>query len=100
MRVKTIVNSKGEPYITRTEIPIEVAGGELGKKAVVNLCALIKELQTMKTEQDVLTHYLIISGFAACCEVCGFMTEESTNDLIHMAERLVENRLEKIKEGR
>lgn len=100
MKVETIVNSNGEPYITRTEIPIEGAGGELGKQAVINLFSLIKGLKTMKTENDIVTHYHIISGFAVCCETCGFMTEKSTNDVMHMVEHLVENELAKIKEGR
>lgn len=50
----------------------------------------------MKTEQDVVTHYHIICGFATCCELCGFMTEKSTNDLMHMVEHLVENELARV----
>ena len=93
MRSKTIVNGKGEPQATRIEIPIEGGGGALGMQAVTNLTALISGLKNMKTEQEVVTHYHIICGFATCCEVCGFMTEKSTNDLMHMVEHLVENEL-------
>lgn len=94
MRSKTIVNGKGEPQATRIEIPIE--GGELGQRAVINLISLISGLKTMKTEQEVVTHYHIICGFATCCELCGFMTEKSTNDLMHMVEHLVENELARV----
>lgn len=96
MRSKTIVNSKGEPQVTQIEIPIEGTGGELGKRAVVNLTSLINGLKTMKTEQDIITHYHIICGFAACCEQCGFMTEKSTNDLMHMVEHLAERELARV----
>ena len=93
---KTIVNGKGEPQATRIEIPIEGGGGALGMQAVTNLTALISGLKNMKTEQEVVTHYHIICGFATCCEVCGFMTEKSTNDLMHMVEHLVENELARV----
>ena len=96
MRSKTIVNGKGEPQATRIEIPIEGSGGALGMQAVTNLTALISGLKNMKTEQEVVTHYHIICGFATCCEVCGFMTEKSTNDLMHMVEHLVENELTRV----
>lgn len=88
MRVKTIVNGKGEPQATEIAIPIEGAGGELGKRAVINLTSLISGLKSMKTEQDIVTHYHIICGFASCCETCGFMTEKSTNDLMHIGSHL------------
>lgn len=65
-------------------------------QAVTNLTALISGLKNMKTEQEVVTHYHIICGFAACCEACGFMTEKSTNDLMHMVEHLVENELARV----
>lgn len=96
MRSKTIVNGKGEPQATRIEIPIEGSGGALGMQAVTNLTALIGGLKNMKTEQEVVTHYHIICGFATCCEVRGFMTEKSTNDLMHMVEHLVENELARV----
>lgn len=96
MRSKTIVNSKGELQETRIEIPIDGAGGELGQWAVTNLTQLIAGLQNMKTEREVVTHYHIICGFATCCEVCGFMTEKSTNDLMHLVEHLVEKELTKV----
>lgn len=96
MRSKTIINSKGEPYATRIEIPIDGAGGELGQRAVINLTQLIAGLQNMKTEREVVTHYHIICGFATCCEVCGFVTKKSTNDLMHMVEHLVENELARV----
>ena len=63
MRVKTIVNGKGEPQATEIAIPIEGTGGELGQRAVINLTSLISGLKTMKTEQDVVTHYHIICDF-------------------------------------
>ena len=96
MRVKTMVDRKGKPQATEIVIPIEGTGGELGKKAVINLTSLISGLKTMETEQDVVTHYHIICGFATCCELCGFMTEKSTNDLMHMVEHLVENELARV----
>lgn len=96
MRSKTIVNSKGDLQETRIEIPIDGTGGELGQRAVINLTQLINGLQNMKTERAVVTHYHIICGFATCCELCGFMTEKSTNDLMHLVEHLVENELARV----
>ena len=96
MRSKTLTNSKGEPQATRIEIPLEGIGGKLGQRAVINLTSLIDGLKNMKTEQEVVTHYHIICGFATCCEVCGFMTEKSTNDLMHMVEHLVEYELARV----
>ena len=46
MRVKTIVNGKGEPQATEIAIPIEGTGGELGQRAVINLTSLISGLKT------------------------------------------------------
>lgn len=97
MRSKTIVNGKGEPQATRIEIPIEGGGGALGKQAVINLTKLISGLKAMKTEQDVVTHYHIICGFATCCQSCGFLTEKSTNDLMHMVEHLADNELIRVR---
>ena len=96
MRSKTIINSKGEPQATRIEIPIEGGGGALGMQAVTNLTALISGLKNMKTEQEVVAHYYTICGFAACCQQCGFMTEKSTDDLMHMVEHLVDNELARV----
>lgn len=99
MRSKTIVNGKGEPQAKRIEIPIAGGGGVLGQQAVINLIQLINGLKAMKTEQDVVAHYHIICGFATCCETCGFMTEKSTNDLMHMVEHLADNELIRVKEA-
>lgn len=96
MRSKTIVNSKGEPQATRVEIPIKGVGGALGMSAVANLTKLINGLKNMKTEQDVITHYYIICGFATCCQLCGFMTEKSTDDLMHLVEHMVDNELVRV----
>lgn len=93
MRSKTIVNSKGEQIVKKIEIKIKGTGGETGKKANVNLISLINGLKEMKTQEEITTHYLIIAGFATCCEVCGFMSEESTNEVMHLVEYLVEKEL-------
>lgn len=95
MRSKTIINSKGEPQATRVEIPIEGGGGELGKLAVINLTALISGLKDMETQEDVIAHYYMICGFASCCQQCGFLSEKSTDDLMHMVEHLVDNELKR-----
>lgn len=96
MRSKTIVNSKGEPQATRIEIPIEGSGGTLGKMAVINLTALISGLKEMKTEQDIIARYYMICGFAVCCQKCGFLTEKSTDDLMHITENLADNELARV----
>ncbi len=71
-------------------IPIEGAGGELGRQMVVNLTNLISGLRLQKTEEDIVKHYYIICGFATCCEMSGFLTEESTNDVMHLVEHIVD----------
>ncbi|MDE7445918.1 MAG: hypothetical protein K2N15_09510 [Lachnospiraceae bacterium] len=96
MRSKTIINSKGEPQATRVEIPIKGGGGALGMSAVVNLTKLINGLKNMNTERDIMAHYYIICGFATCCQLCGFMTEKSTDDLMHSVEHLVDNELARV----
>ena len=97
MKSKTIVNGKGEPQATRIEIPIEGGGGALGKQAVINLTRLISGLKAMKTEQDVVAYCHTIYGFATCCQSCGFLTEKSTNDLMHMVEHLADNELIRVR---
>ena len=96
MRSKTIVNSKGEPQATRVEIPIQCGGGALGISAVANLTKLINGLENMKTERDIIAHFYIICGFATCCQLCGFMTEKSTDDLMNSVEHLVDNELARV----
>lgn len=90
MRIKTKVNSAGEIQETQTLIPVEGAGGEMGRQAVINLTKLISGLKAMETEEDVVRHYYIICGFATCCQMCGFLTEKSTDDVMHMVEHFVD----------
>lgn len=89
MKVKTVVNSKGEPQTSEIKIPLEGGGGIKGKKAVINLISLINSLRTLKTEQDIVNHYYIICGYAICCRDCGFLTKKSLDDLIEMVDHLV-----------
>lgn len=98
MKIKTMVNGKGEPQASRIEIAIQGSGGELGMQAVRNLIALIDGIKDMETEEDVIKHYYIISGFAICCNQCGFLSEKSTDDLMHMVEGLVDNELVRVAE--
>lgn len=91
MKTKMIVNNEGEQQAVRVEIPIEGGGGELGQHAVTNLVALIGGLKDMETEEDLKTHFYMICGYASCCMNCGFMTEKSTDDVMHLAEHLAEN---------
>lgn len=95
-RVKTIVNQKGETMASRIEIPIEGSYSELTEKAVISLTSLMNGLKEMKTEKGIVTHYHIICGFLACCELCGFLTEQSTNDLMQTVKYLVENELARV----
>lgn len=32
----------------------------------------------------------MVYGWGACCKHCGFLTEKSTDDVMHMAEELAE----------
>lgn len=91
MKVKTIVNGKGEPQARQIEIQIEGSGGELGKRAVIMLSMLINGLKDTKTEEELYEHLYVVFGFALCCQECGFMTEKSTAELMHMAEHAAEN---------
>ncbi len=95
MRINARVSKEGEIRETNTIIPIEGAGGELGRQMVTNLTHLISGLKLQKTEEDVVRHYYIICGFATCCQMSGFLTEESTNDVMHIVEHLVDVEIER-----
>jgi len=90
MRVKVEMNSKGEVKAHRIEIPIQGGGGELGQHAVAGLVSLISSLKEMKTEQELEQLLSVVYSWGACCKHCSFLTEKSTDDIIHMAEELAE----------
>lgn len=90
MRVKVEMNSKGEVKAHRIEIPIQGGGGELGQHAVAGLVSLISNLKEMKTERELEQLLSMVYGWGACCKHCGFLTEKSTDDVMHMAEELAE----------
>ena len=90
MRVKVEMNSKGEVKAHRIEIPIQGGGGELGQHAVAGLVSLISSLKEMKTERELEQLLSMVYGWGACCKYCGFLTEKSTDDVMHMAEELAE----------
>lgn len=90
MNIKTVVNSKGEPQASQIMIPLEGSGGETGKKAVLFLTRLIESIKETKTEQQVAEYYYIICGYAICCKECGFLTEKSLDDLMHLVEHIVD----------
>ena len=85
MRVKVEMNSKGEVKAHRIEIPIQGGGGELGQHAVTGLVSLISGLKEMKTERELEQLLSMVYGWGACCKHCGFLTEKSTDDVMHMA---------------
>lgn len=95
MRTKTVINAKGERQATRIEIPVEGSGGALGMHAVESLTKLISATKSMEKPEDVVAHWYVISGFAMCCQSCGFLTEKSTDDIMHMAEELTNIELER-----
>lgn len=97
MRVKTVINSRGEQQGSRIEIPLQGKGGALGIHAVENLTKLIDGLKSMEKPEDVIAHWYLISGFAMCCQCCGFLTEQSTDDLMHAVEALADIELVRAK---
>lgn len=103
MRVKVEMNSKGEVKAHRIEIPIQGGGGELGQHAVgqhavAGLVSLISSLKEMKTERELEQLLSMVYGWGACCQHCGFLTEKSTDDVMHMAEELAEIESKRIEE--
>ena len=40
----------------------------------------------------------MVYGWGACCQHCGFLTEKSTDDVMHMAEELAEIESKRIEE--
>lgn len=98
MRVKVEMNSKGEVKAHRIEIPIQGGGGELGQHAVTGLVSLISNLKEMKTERELERLLSMVYGWGACCQHCGFLTEKSTDDVMHMAEELAEIESKRIEE--
>ena len=95
MNIRIKMGRDGEIQETQTAIPLKGAGGALGRYAVTKLTNLINALNEKKTERDIVTHYHIICGFAICCESCGFLTEESTDVVMHLVEQLVNKELER-----
>lgn len=93
MNVKTIVNSKGEPQVSKIMIPLEGGGGAAGKQAVTKLTERIENIKGAKTGEEVLIHYYAICGYGLCCMDCGFLTEKSLDDLMHLVQHIVENEL-------
>ena len=71
-------------------VPIQGGGGELGQHAVTGLVSLISGLKEMKTERELEQLLSMVYGWGACCKHCGFLTEKSTDDVMHMAEELAE----------
>lgn len=96
MKIKAVADAKGEIAKTQIEIPIKGSGGSLGINAILNLTKLIEALKGLKTVDEVVHHWYVICGYAICCQQCGFITEESMDDLMHMVECLVDNELEKV----
>lgn len=95
MNIRIKMGRDREIQETQTAIPLKGAGGALGRHAVMNLANLINALKEKKTAQDITTHYCIICGFVGCCESCGFLTEESADDVMHLVEHLVNKELER-----
>lgn len=90
MKIKTIVNGKGEPQVSEMIFTLDGGGGETGKLAVTFLTQLIDSIKGAKTEPEVVEYYYIIAGFALCCKECGFLTEESLDKLMHVVEHIVD----------
>lgn len=96
MKVQTIVNSKGEPQVSKIMIPLEGGGGAAGRQAVTKLTEFIEGIKGAKTGEEVLIHYYAICGYGICCKDCGFLTEKSLDDLMHMVEHIVKNELHRV----
>lgn len=47
-------------------------------------------VKVMKTERELEQLLSMVYGWGACCKHCGFLTEKSTDDVMHMAEELAE----------
>lgn len=96
MKVETIVNSKGDPQASKIMIPLEGGGGAAGRQAVTKLTKYIEGIKGAKTGEEVLIHYYSIVGYGLCCRDCGFLTEKSLDDLMHLVEHIVENELDRV----
>lgn len=96
MKVKTIVNSKGEPQASKIVIPMEGSLGKTGKQAMTYLTMLINSIQETKTEEEIFEYYYIIAGYAICCKECGFLTEKSLDDLMHLLEHIIDIESERV----
>lgn len=100
MKTKVIVNGKGEPQETQIEIPIVGSGSELGKRALINLVALINTMKHAKIEAELEKDLYMISGYAMCCHQCGFITKKSMDDVMDMVEHMAGDELVRIKAGK
>jgi len=98
MKIKTVINSKGEQQGSCVEIPVEGGGGALGMHAVQNLTSLIGGLDEKKTIKEITVHWYIICGFALCCHACGFLTEKSMDELMYTVEEIANDKLTAAKE--
>lgn len=99
MKVKTIVNSRGERQKTQIDVEMKVKGGRTGITAVEGLLKLMEGFKETETEDEVFTHLCVASGYILCCRNCSFITGENADDLIQLADYLADNERERIKAG-
>lgn len=98
MKIMTSVNSKGELGVMCMTVRLRGSGGELGEKAVKGLSPLIKELREAETEEKIIKSACVILGYTSCCLLCGFLDEESADNLMEMVEHMSEKVLRRAQE--
>lgn len=95
MRKKVTADSGEGPQASQTEAAAET-GGALGRTAVDYLNELIGEIKGKNTQLDIIAHYYMIYGFLSCCLRCGFITEESADELMVMVNKMTDHEIGRI----
>lgn len=91
MRKKVTADSGEGPQAEQTE-----TSDALGANAVECLNELIGEIKDKNTQPDIIAHYYMIYGFLSCCLQCGFITEESADELMNMVKRMTDHKIGRI----
>lgn len=100
VRIRTLIDSKGEIGDARIDANLRGDGSALGKAAVTKLSVLIKEMNAAETVEDMTRLSYVILGYLTCCGVSGFLTEESVDDVMQMVACMVEKERNRSREER
>ncbi len=96
MKIKTIVNDKGEVQGTSMQLGIDVISGHFGLLATEGLVKQMNTFKCLKTESELYLHKALTYGYIFCCQDCGLITKESGDELLGVIDMLMANELARV----